>query len=148
MAHDRRQPGLLHRFGCFLDRGYATTTMDAVARDAGVAVQTGYFTFRTKGALLQAMYEHVVLGPEHLPPHLTSWWRAVDEEPDVALAVRALVSATMGLLLRAAPLVWTVVGDETARADTTSTKRCAATARSSSSTPSPRSIRCVPASAR
>jgi AcrR family transcriptional regulator len=36
--------------------------MDAVAADAGVAVQTVYFAFRAKGDLLQAVYEHAVLG--------------------------------------------------------------------------------------
>lgn len=99
----------------FLERGYTATTMNAVAADAGVAVQTVYFVFRTKSDLLQAVYEHVVLGPEQLPPHLTRWWRAVEEEPDIVLAVRALVTGTMDLLARAAPLVWTVLADETAR---------------------------------
>jgi AcrR family transcriptional regulator len=99
----------------FLEQGYAGTTMDAVAADAGVAVQTVYFVFRTKGDLLQAVYEHVVLGPDRLPPHLTSWWREVEEEHDVVEAVRTLVTGSMEVLVRAAPLVWTVLGDETAR---------------------------------
>jgi TetR/AcrR family transcriptional regulator of autoinduction and epiphytic fitness len=34
--------------------GYAATTMEAIAADAGVAVQTVYFTFRTKAELLLA----------------------------------------------------------------------------------------------
>jgi AcrR family transcriptional regulator len=99
----------------FLDRGYSGTTMDTVASEAGVAVQTVYFVFHTKGDLLQAVYEHVVLGPEGVPPHLTWWWRAVEEEPEIVPAVRTLVSGSMDLLVRAAPLVWTVLGDETAR---------------------------------
>lgn len=36
----------------FEERGYAATTMEAVARDAGVAVQTVYFVFHTKPQLL------------------------------------------------------------------------------------------------
>jgi AcrR family transcriptional regulator len=99
----------------FLERGYSGTTMDAVATEAGVAVQTVYFVFHTKGELLQAVYEHLVLGPERVPPHLTWWWRAVEEEPEVVPAVRTLVSGSMDLLVRAAPLVWIVLGDETAR---------------------------------
>lgn len=35
--------------------------------------------------------------------------------PDITLAVRALVTGTMDLLARTAPLVWTVLADETAR---------------------------------
>ena len=100
----------------FLERGYAETTVSSIARDAGVAVQTVYFTFRTKGDLLQAVYEYVVLGPENLPPHLTAWWRATEGAPDVTAAVRALVEGTVTLLERAAPLVATVLGDPTARA--------------------------------
>lgn len=99
----------------FLERGYSGTTMDAVATQAGVAVQTVYFVFRTKGDLLQAVYEHVVLGPDRLPPHLTRWWRCVAEEPEVVPAVRTLVTGSMDLLVRAAPLVWAVLADETAR---------------------------------
>ena len=100
----------------FLADGYAATTMDAIARSAGVAVQTVYFTFRTKGDLLQAVYEHVVLGPDNLPPHLSAWWRATEAAPDASLAVRHLVEGTAELLERAAPLVWIVLGDETAHA--------------------------------
>ncbi|HEX6198583.1 MAG TPA: TetR/AcrR family transcriptional regulator [Jiangellaceae bacterium] len=99
----------------FVTRGYAATTMTAVAADAGVAVQTVYFVFGTKGDLLQAVYEHVVLGPERTPPHLSEWWRAVEAEPDIKRAVRLLVEGTAELLERAAPLVRTVLGDETAR---------------------------------
>jgi AcrR family transcriptional regulator len=99
----------------FLQRGYSGTTMDAVATEAGVAVQTVYFVFHTKGDLLQAVYEHVVLGPERVPPHLTSWWRAVEEEPEVVPAVRTLVNGSIDVLVRAAPLVRIVLGDETAR---------------------------------
>jgi AcrR family transcriptional regulator len=99
----------------FVERGYAATTVDSVAADAGVAVQTVYFVFRTKGDLLQAVYEHLVLGPDRTPPHLSTWWRAVEAEPDVEQAVSLLVEGTTELLDRAAPLVRTVLGDETAR---------------------------------
>lgn len=36
----------------FVSRGYAATTMEQIATEAGVAVQTMYYTFRTKGQLL------------------------------------------------------------------------------------------------
>jgi len=39
----------------FSQHGYEATTMQAVADDAGVAVQTVYFTFHTKGGLLTAI---------------------------------------------------------------------------------------------
>ena len=39
----------------FRDEGYAATTMETIAADAGVAVQTVYFTFHTKAELLLAV---------------------------------------------------------------------------------------------
>jgi AcrR family transcriptional regulator len=99
----------------FSERGYAKTTMEAVAAAAGVAVQTVYFTFHTKAALLQAAYEYAVLGPEQTPPHLTAWWRAAESAPDIVSAVVHIVDGTVVLFERAAPLVWAVHGDEDAR---------------------------------
>jgi AcrR family transcriptional regulator len=96
----------------FVTRGYSSTTMDSVAADAGVAVQTVYFAFRTKGDLLQAVYEHAVLGPEQTPPHQMPWWPRVDDGHDITEAVTRLVAGTLQLLARAAPLVWSVLGDE------------------------------------
>jgi AcrR family transcriptional regulator len=100
----------------FVERGFSATTMDAVAANAGVSVQTVYFTFGTKGELLQAVYEHAVLGPEHTPPHLMPWWPTREDGYDIAAAVARLVDGTLELLGRAAPLVWSVLGDEDARA--------------------------------
>jgi AcrR family transcriptional regulator len=99
----------------FGERGYSSTTMDAVAADAGVAVQTVYFTFRTKGELLEAVYEHAVLGPGQTPPHLMPWWPRPGDGRDIIEAVTRLVGGTLELLSRAAPLVWSVLGDEGAR---------------------------------
>ena len=100
----------------FSKRGYAATTMDAVATEAGVAVQTLYFTFHTKAELLQAAYEYAVLGPEQTPPHLSQWWREVELAHDIRTAVERLVEGTLPILERAAPLVWVVRADEDARA--------------------------------
>ena len=99
----------------FTEDGYSATPMDVIAKDAGVAVQTLYFTFRTKGELLQAAYEYAVEGPAPTPPHLSDWWRAAEEAPDVAAAMRLFVDGTMTVFERAAPLVWTVLGDENTR---------------------------------
>ena len=99
----------------FSDHGYSSTTMDAVAANAGVAVQTVYFTFRTKGELLEAVYEHAVLGPGHTPPHLMPWWPRPGDGQDITEAVTRLVAGTLELLARAAPLVWSVLGDDGAR---------------------------------
>ncbi len=99
----------------FVEQGYTATTMPTVAEAAGVSVQTVYLTFRTKGDLLQAVYEWVVLGPDAVPPHLTPWWPTVSDGYGIEDAVRRFIDGTVDLLDRAAPLVWTVLGDETAR---------------------------------
>lgn len=99
----------------FSERGYATTTMEALAAEAGVAVQTLYFTFHTKSEILQAAYEFAVLGPDPTPPHLTAWWRAAEAEPDLAKAVAHIVTGSVELFQRAARLVWVVHADEDAR---------------------------------
>ena len=41
----------------FIERGYAATTMEDIAAAAGVAVQTVYYTFRTKALLLREVVE-------------------------------------------------------------------------------------------
>lgn len=99
----------------FLAQGYAATTMPAVAAASGVAVQTVYFTFRTKGDLLNAVFEQVVLGPAGVPPHLMPWWPAASDGHGIQESVRRLAGGTAELLTRAGPLVWMVLGDETAR---------------------------------
>lgn len=99
----------------FTERGFSAATMEAVAADAGVAVQTLYFTFHSKAELLQAAYEYAVLGPDPTPPHLSSWWLAAEQDPDVIKAVGRLVDGTVKVFERAAPLVWVVRADEQAR---------------------------------
>ena len=46
----------------FAEHGYEAITMQAIADAAGVAVQTVYYLFGTKAALLSAVEAHVVLG--------------------------------------------------------------------------------------
>jgi len=46
----------------FAEHGYEAITMQAIADAAGVAVQTVYYLFGTKAALLSSVEAHVVLG--------------------------------------------------------------------------------------
>src|SRR5215207_4472474 len=46
----------------FVERGYTATTMQAIAAEAGVAVQTLYFTFATKRAILKELIDVEVAG--------------------------------------------------------------------------------------
>ncbi len=52
----------------FVQQGYAATTVEQIAGDAGVAVQTVYYTFRTKGLLLRELVEVTAAGEEPAVP--------------------------------------------------------------------------------
>ncbi|QNE22110.1 TetR/AcrR family transcriptional regulator [Kribbella qitaiheensis] len=48
----------------FIERGYIATSMQAIATQAGVAVQTLYFTFETKRAILKELLDLDVAGDD------------------------------------------------------------------------------------
>ena len=94
----------------FGTRGYHGTTMTAIAKKAGVAVQTVYFVFHTKGELLGAAIDEAVLGTEDpTPPEQTQWWAAAIAEPKPDKALRIFISGSGDILARASVL------DEVAR---------------------------------
>lgn len=72
----------------FVTYGYTGATMADIAADAGVAVQTVYFTFHTKAELLQQCYEVAVLGPDGLPPMLQPWYARFMSAKTARAAVR------------------------------------------------------------
>jgi AcrR family transcriptional regulator len=76
----------------------------------GVAVQTVYSTFHTKGELLQACYHHAVLGPEQLPPPEQRFWPEIEAARSGRAALAAFVRGNAAILARAAAI------DEVARA--------------------------------
>jgi AcrR family transcriptional regulator len=89
----------------FCERGFSGTTMADVAQAAGVAVQTVYFVFHTKGELLSRTYDFAVLGEvEPAPPEMQPWYREMAAEPDVAKALRHMVRGIGAILVRATPL--------------------------------------------
>ena len=89
----------------FCERGYTGTTMADVAEAAGVAVQTVYLVFHTKGELLSRTYDFAVLGEdEPLPPELQPWYAQMTGEADVTRAIRHAVEGIGTILARATPL--------------------------------------------
>jgi TetR/AcrR family transcriptional regulator, regulator of autoinduction and epiphytic fitness len=58
----------------FVAQGYAATTMAQIAADAGVAVQTVYYTFRTKGQLLGEVVEVTAAGEDVPVPTAQRAW--------------------------------------------------------------------------
>src|SRR5881409_2180584 len=77
----------------FCERGYAGTTIAQIAEAAGVAVQTVYFTFHTKAALLSRAYDFAVMGEEEpLSPDKQPWYGHMTAAPGVTEALRHFVT--------------------------------------------------------
>jgi AcrR family transcriptional regulator len=104
----------------FCERGYTGTTMELVAERAGVAVQTLYFTFHSKSAILEEAVGASIMGFERWDPRVEA---AVNEGPRKALAehhpwfpkfmeaetqtaaLTVVVQASLEIFERVAPLI-------------------------------------------
>jgi AcrR family transcriptional regulator len=88
------------------ERGYAATTMADIAVEAGVAVQTVYFTYHTKFALVRDAFDYAVVGSHDIvAPDSQPWFEAVREEPELGRAIAAFVNQVTLISRRVAPLV-------------------------------------------
>lgn len=89
----------------FVEQGYATTSITAVARAAGVGVQTVYYSYPSKADILVGCLDHAVDGADHrdADPDLAGqpWVRAVAAEPDPARRVFLHVRGSAELMGRA-----------------------------------------------
>jgi AcrR family transcriptional regulator len=89
----------------FITRGYAGARMIDIAAEAGVAVQTVYFTFHTKAELLQACYELAVLGQDDpRPPPGQPWYAAMLGARDGKAAIRRFAEGFSAIAARVALL--------------------------------------------
>lgn len=77
----------------FTERGYPSTTMQAIADEAGVHVQTVYLAYGTKAAVLAATGARLVAGREDPSSHPSerAWARAVMAATDPAEKIRLYV---------------------------------------------------------
>jgi AcrR family transcriptional regulator len=104
-ARSTRTRMLRAAYSLFAAHGYPAVTMAAVAAEAGVAVQTLYFTFGTKAELLQHVYDYAVLGDgEVAPPAEQPWYRDMRAADDLAEALRILLVNVGAVMARTAPL--------------------------------------------
>ncbi len=95
----------------FVTAGYTGTRMVDVAADAGVAVQTVYFTFHTKPELLVACYDLAVLGgPSAPPPPQQAWHVAMMTASSPSESIAHFVRGNTAICERVAVL------DDTVRA--------------------------------
>jgi AcrR family transcriptional regulator len=89
----------------FVERGYTATTIQAIAAKAGVAVQTVYFTFETKRAILKELLDVQVADDSAPVATLERPWVAQALAAPPAEMVRALVGATARIHARVAPVL-------------------------------------------
>ncbi len=67
----------------FERQGYATTTMDAIAEDAGVALKTVYVAFATKSGVLRGLWDLLLKGDlDEAAVAERPWYREVLDEVD------------------------------------------------------------------
>lgn len=92
-------------YDLFCEQGFRATTMGSIAERAGVAVQTLYFTFHTKDALLQEVHDRTVLGDDPVPPPQQPWHVAAMAEPDGRRALAQIIEGVMTIQARVAPMI-------------------------------------------
>jgi AcrR family transcriptional regulator len=86
--------------------GYASTTIAAVAAEAGVSLKTVYLVFETKSGLLRALWHKLLRGEEEaIPVGEQPWFREVLEEPDPARQLRLNMRNSRMVKVRAGALM-------------------------------------------
>jgi AcrR family transcriptional regulator len=90
----------------FLEQGYAATTMAGIASEAGVAVQTVYFAFHTKGELLMQVVLATGADDADAPPHRDrAWIRELMSSTDPRRQLALLSEHGTDIFVRIAPLM-------------------------------------------
>lgn len=92
--------------GLLLAQGYRAATMAAVAREAGMSVETVYKAFKTKAALVKETYDVVLAGDDELVPFAERpEIQALIADPDPANKLRRYAAVTRAMGERIGPLV-------------------------------------------
>ena len=89
----------------FLRQGYARTTVEQIASQAGVAVDTIYATVGRKPALLRELIETAISGrDEAVPARERHYVRAIEAAPDARSRIEIYAAAIAEIQPRIAPL--------------------------------------------
>jgi AcrR family transcriptional regulator len=99
----------------FTARGYAATSMQAIADEAGMAVQTLYFTFGTKRALLAELLDVAVAGDDEPVRSLDRpRVQALLDDPDPVAQLHEQARQTREIYERVAPVLQVIAHAATA----------------------------------
>jgi AcrR family transcriptional regulator len=114
--------------------GYEATTMAAIAERAGVAVQTLYFTFNTKPAILREVLHASVVGFDRWSPTIDRdvktdhrsvardkmpWFLRFEAEPNPRKAIAIYIEGTAEIVARVGPLLVSLGGRRTTEIEAT-----------------------------
>ncbi|TCC28883.1 TetR/AcrR family transcriptional regulator [Kribbella speibonae] len=90
----------------FVGTGYTATTIQAIAEQAGVAVQTVYAVFGNKRELLRQLIESAIVGNEEpLPMTERAETQAIADEPDARRRAALDAAMSRSIIERVAPIV-------------------------------------------
>jgi AcrR family transcriptional regulator len=104
-AEATRQSILQAALHMFLLKGYAATTMPAIAKSAGIAMDTVYATVGKKPALFRLLVETALSGTSaEVPAEERDYVRAIRAEPDAARKLQIYAAALVRIQARLAPL--------------------------------------------
>jgi AcrR family transcriptional regulator len=95
----------------FIDRGYAGTTMPAIAQAAGVALDTVYATVGKKPALFRLLIEMAISGKDRaVPAEEREYVQAIRAETDACRKLHIYAAALRSVQQRLAPLFQVLQG--------------------------------------
>jgi AcrR family transcriptional regulator len=90
----------------FVRQGYAVTTLEQIAGQAGVAVQTVYFHFGNKRTVLKEIVDVVAVGDDQPVALLDRpWMQQVRAEPDARRALTIWIHNSRAIFARIAPIM-------------------------------------------
>jgi AcrR family transcriptional regulator len=104
-AHETRRQILAAARRLFLRRGYTGTTMESIATEAGVAVETVYAAFRNKRTILARLFDVSVVGDDQPVPLLERRGpQEVRQERDQGRQIQLFVRGIREIMVRVGPL--------------------------------------------
>jgi AcrR family transcriptional regulator len=110
-ANDTRKTIIEAARRVFLEKGYAAATMPAIARAAGVAIDTVYASVGKKPSLFRLLLETAISGGDAPVPALErDYVRAIRAETDAARKLEIYAAALGRIQPRLAPLVRVLQG--------------------------------------
>jgi AcrR family transcriptional regulator len=99
-AEQTRRRILESAFRLFAERGYAGTTIAAVAEDAGVSPETIYLSLGGKRGLLEGVIEMAIAGAENRATQEDTWWTTVAALAGAAERLEEMVEYSCRILAR------------------------------------------------